>query len=436
MASAKKIAFIGATSTYWNPGMMANFVRDAAFLEGSTLMLYGRQPSTLLDGMTALGQRMIRESEANVTIEKTCDRRELLDGADFVIAAFTVGTTETWLQDLEIPLKYDVRQTVGDSLGPGGIFRALRHIPYLVKYAQEMEELCPDAYLFNYINPLSANTRSIWRYTKIKAVGLCRAYAIAHDIIAKTIGVPANEINIVEGGLNHCSWCYDVRFKDGSDAYPALRKAAPAGTEKISADLLEQFGYWPVPCDMHVYEFFPWFHRRNSDPNNRFDLDRLDIMKFEDARVLLSSEHKAGITKRILEEGSGKRELEDWTFAEMAIDIIAAMASDRKDTHYVNVPNNVMIPNLPQGAVVEVPAMVDALGIHPIAVGPLPASVVGHSQRECAKHELMVEAAMEGDKKKVLQAFALDPYTDSLEDAKSIMSEMFEAGGDLLPSFQ
>src|SRR3954447_14947220 len=272
-----KVVIIGAGSTVFTPGLIADMV-NSEHLHDASVALVDIDPLAV-DVMTRLAQRMARERGVSLKIEGTTDRRKVLAGADFVTTTIAVGGVRGWEHDVRIPERAGVYQTVGDSVGPGGVFRALRHVPELVAIARDMEELCPDAWLFNYTNPLSANVRGVQKSSPIKCIGLCHGILHTRQLLARDLGVDAHDLNVVAAGVNHLCWGLDIRH-EGHDLYPALREqmatrlAAPdtiasddvyEGFQQVSARLMQLYGYYPSPGDRHVAEFYSLFLHQDGD---------------------------------------------------------------------------------------------------------------------------------------------------------------------------
>lgn len=427
MASIK-LVLIGAGSAGFTTSTMADLIVSQEFA-GSTVVLVDID-ETRLDGITRLTRRMVQERNAELTIEATTDRRRALPGANFVIATIAIDHHNVWGNDIAIPLKYGIAQSVGDSTGPGGILRALRTIPLMVDIACDMEELCPEAWLLNYTNPMSTICRALNRSTDIRTVGLCHGLRGTRRRLAQYLEVREDELSLHAAGINHLTWVLDMRLR-GEDAYPLLReRLADKGPEDmpVSFELFRIYGLFPSPGDVHVAEFFPFF-LLNEDERREYGLPVKDV----DARAAGQEKRWERIQRQI----EGSQPIEDLFHqsVEHGAAIISAVVHDRNEMHMVNVPNRGCILNLPNEAVVEVPGAVGGYGIKGVAVGELPEAIAGVLTSVITAEELTVEAALTGDKDVALQALLADPLVNSIKVARQLLDEMLEAEGKYLPQF-
>ena len=266
-----KIVIIGAGSTVFTPGLIADLTGSTLFADATVALVDINARSA--ETMARYAERVARERGVGLRVEYATDRREVLSGADFVTVTIAVGGARAWERDVRIPEAHGVYQTVGDSVGPGGVFRALRHVPELVAIARDMEELCPDAWLFNYTNPLTALVRAVHKTSPIKCAGLCHGVLHTREAIAHDLGLAPAELSLTAAGLNHLAWVLDLRH-DGAGCLPPVpgpgsrvgwshRRHHPTipyeGFQEVSARLMEMYGYYPSPGDRHVAEFFPFF---------------------------------------------------------------------------------------------------------------------------------------------------------------------------------
>ena len=424
--SKKKIVIIGAGS-HFTPGLLGDFA-GAEELAGSTVVLHDIEAAGM-EIMTKLGRRMVKEKGVDLHIESTLDRREALTDADFVISTIRVGGLDAHRKDIEIPLKYDIYQGVGDTVGAGGLSVALRHIPVTIEFCRDMEELCPDAWLFNFTNPMTAVCRAARKVTDIKIVGLCHGIFGTRRFLADYLGVQINDFHVQAAGINHFTWIYDMRH-NGEDAYPLLReKYAEVGpkTQPVSFQLFEIYGLYPSPGDRHVAEFLPFYHRKEADGGAKYGLHLRNVDAMEGSK----DEYWA----RLSAQADGTQPLNDYGSGEEVKGIITALLEDKNSIHVVNVPNRGAIPHLPDIAVVEVTAMVGAGGMKSICVDELPQGITAMLQTRIAQQELTVDAALTGDKNLALQALLADPMTRAVEDAKKLIDELLEAHAEHLPQF-
>jgi alpha-galactosidase len=437
------IVLIGAGSTVFTPGLLTDLVSTPVF-SGWTVHLVDLNADAA-DTMARLGRRIAEEHGADLRFEAHTDRREALPGARFVTTTIAVGAADGWLLDIDIPARYGIAQTVGDSVGPGGVLRALRHVPELVSIAQDVEELAPSATMINYSNPLTANVRGITSATSVKAVGLCHGTMHTLGALAADLGVPVDEVHAVFAGLNHLCWLLD--FRHGStDLYPRLRELAAeraGGPEApstnregvhlaVSADLLRTFGRYPAPGDRHVSEFFSWYLRGADGESLPWGLQggRDDTMRYIG--------EKSELWDRLHGQADGTIPLDRIRDqeAERLVSIAAAIITGQDAVELaVNMPNDGKIPNLPPEAVVEVPAVVGAAGITGLSVGPLPDAIAAVLTARAHQQEVTVRAALTGDRALAVQALALDPLVPDPRTAAAILDDAVDAHGSVLSRF-
>jgi alpha-galactosidase len=440
-----KIVIIGAGSTVFTPGLIADLTGSTLFAD-ATVALVDINPHSA-ETMARYAERVARERSVGLRVEYATDRREVLSGADFVTVTIAVGGARAWERDVRIPEAYGVYQTVGDSVGPGGVFRALRHVPELVAIAKDMEELCPDAWLFNYTNPLTALVRAVHKSSAIKCAGLCHGVLHTRQAIAHDLGLAPADLSLTAAGINHLAWVLDLRH-DGQDLYPRFRElvrgwlvSAPPpsddpyeGFQKVSARLMELYSFYPSPGDRHVAEFFPFFLRQTEDGLGYGLQSGLDMTN----GILASRDER---WDRIADQAEGRAELDRSLFdeareGERVVSIMQAIVMDRPLLELaVNVRNDGLIPNLPAEAVVEVPGMVDGRGVHGIAVGPLPEGIAGILAARSRQQELTVDAALVGDRALAMQALLADPLVPSVETATAMLDEALQTHEAFLPRF-
>lgn len=366
-----------------------------------------------------------------VTITSHLDRREALEGNDFVIDMVQVGGIEATKKDLLIPERFGLHQTIGDTTGVGGAFRALRTFPFLSGLTADMREVCPDAILLNYTNPMAMN---IWWASvvapEIQAVGLCHSvYWTAHDL-AKLVGVPVEETHYRAAGVNHQAWMLEWTH-EGRDLYPLLREKIAADPElerRVRVEIFRRIGYYPTETSEHSSEYLPWF-LRDAAQIEHFRLNPLEYVGISEDNV---AEFEAA--KRSLAAGE-PLELEEGA-AEYAPQVIHSLVTGTERVIHANVVNRGLIDNLPEGAVVEVPTTVGRDGIAPHAVGALPVQCAAINRSYVSVNELTIEAARQGDPRLLRQAVLADPNANSTltpEQIWEMCNELVTAHGDLLP---
>lgn len=459
--SAPKIVIIGAGSAIFGPSTIATILRSE-WLKGCELGLVDLDEVSL-GRVQQVAERMNESWGAEATICASTERREVLEGADFVVVSIEVPPREKlWRLDWEIPVKHGLRQPYGENGGPGGLMHTCRQVPPLMAIVHDVEALCPDAWLINFSNPLPRLTRAVTKYSDVKAVGKCHQIEVGYGIVAVLLADaydlevpeevrlhsdPANvgvihtmaaqgrkHFAIKAAGLNHFTWMVDVRDRrTGEDVYPMLREAAekaPPTLEPLSMDLFRAFGYCPVPGDTHLAEYLPWTHDPLSEPWERYEIKLYDWGGNEMFREF--SHHRLEQMARGDLSVKGMRD----AHSEGAAEIIEAISGNlNRYEEAVNLPNRGTIPNLPPETIVEVPAVVGSSGVSGVQTGPLPEAVAELCRREAALVELVVDAAVTGDRDLALQALLLDPMINDIGRAKLILDDYLEAFADYLPQF-
>ncbi len=425
------IVIIGAGSVAFTPALVSGFGVDRRY-QGSTIGLVDVDEGAL-DLVVRFAQRVSDELHLDWQIEASTDRREVLPGADVVTTAIGVGGLDAWVQDVEIPRKYGIIQPVGDTSGPGGLARALRHIPVLIEVAQDMERLCPEATLYNFTNPLTVLTQAVNARTAIHCVGLCVGPELTWGHLCRVLGVMREQTSAVIGGINHCHWVLDLRV-EGQDGMSMLRAALAEGEagQPLCAALFRWFGAYPGPGDGHVAEFYPQLIA--------------PLLKDADAFHGSAIRHVRGtypvLREKMIAIAEGRLPIDASSFAkELAwehtqlLDLLVSQQDDLGQVFYVNLPNQGYIHNLADDVAVEIPARVDAGGVHPFALGDLPLPVLPMMLHKLSSLELIIEAALEGSRDKAVQAFLNDPYCTDIEAGTRLVHELIDAQSAYLPRF-
>lgn len=451
-----KFVIIGAGSIAFTPAILAGFNIDQRYV-GATIGLVDVNQEAL-DLVAAFATRVSNEMGMQWKIEASTDRRDVLKDADVVTTAIGVGGLTAWEMDVDVPYKHGIIQPVGDTSGPGGLGRALRHIPVLVEIAHDMERLCPNATLYNFTNPLTVITQAVNKLSKIKCIGLCIGVDLTWDHLCRVVGVEKAETSIVAGGINHCHWIYDFRIQ-GQDGMPVLRAAfdaldgnpaeleklrktydalnkrpqEPHGSQPLCVGLFRQFGAYPGPGDGHVVEFYPQYLRAHIQ----------NLEKFQGSAIRYVKESYPKLTAKMKAIASGQEPIDAEDFArELAwehtqfIDIIASQQDNLGRQFFINIPNRGIITNLPAEAVVEIPVTVDAAGIHPYALGDLPLPLVPTLAHKIASLDLIIEAAMQGSREKAVNAMINDPHFSDMKLAHTVVNELIDAELAYLPRFR
>ena len=422
-----RIVLIGAGSSEFG----FNSVLDAVNLEhlrGCNLVLHDIDAGRL-ETMATLAGRMVEATGSGIELESTIDRVEALNGADFVVLSIEVDRMNRWRMDWEIPFRHGIRQVIGENGGPGGLFHTFRNVPPILAICRDMEDLCPDALLFSYTNPVSRLCLAIDRYTEIKSVGLCHEVEHQMKRLSKVMGVPTAIVDAVSAGLNHFSWFLELRLMDGEDAYPMLDeglKKVEHGFQPLCRAMYDKFGLYPSTDDNHMGEYlaYAWQACPEVDRSPSW-IDRMEA----------SGTEKWLKVKRII-DGVDPMDVEGRLSGERVMPIIAGIVSNSRHLEYqVNLPNEGQVGNLIEGAVVESPAVVDGSGVHPVHVGPLPDGLAALCNIQIMVQDLVVEAAVNGDREIALQAMLADPVVQDLQAARQAFEELMEAHSDLLPQF-
>ena len=439
--TSNSIVLIGAGSTVFTPGLLTDLAGSAVF-DDYTVHLVDLNPEAA-QVMAALGRRIAQQHGSKLRVEAHTDRREALEGARFVATTIAVGSAEGWQADLDIPERHGIQQTVGDSVGPGGVLRALRHVPELVSIAEDIADLAPQARLFNYSNPLTANVRAVVSQTAVRAVGLCHGTMHTKAQLCEELGLDAASVEATFAGLNHLCWLLDIR-QDGNDLYPKVRdlvqatagpgeRAAADGVHgQVSADLMRRYGLYPAPGDRHVAEFFADYLRLQDDGELAWGLrGGLDMTRQYIAE-------KGTLWDRLREQASGQAPIDTMRNqeAERLVSIAEALVSGRDFLELaVNLPNAGTIPNLPAWAVVEVPAVVGAAGIRGVDVGPLPDDIAALLTARAEQQELTVRAAVTGEREVAIDALTEDPLVPDRATAVQLLDEAVVAHAPALDRF-
>jgi alpha-galactosidase len=433
-----KIAMIGAGSLVFAKTLAMDILATPA-LRGAEIRLMSRTRPKLAQ-MERFVERVIRTNGCEATVSATLDRREALRGADYVIAMLQVGGLEASRSDYEIPLRWGVDQCIGDTLGPGGVMRALRTIPVMVEVARDMEALCPEALLLNYVNPMGAVCAALGRSASVQFIGLCHGVQTTLDLISRYVGVPKGEIDFLAAGINHMAWFLRLRDKrDGRDLNPILREQIEKPeyyvNEKVRCEVMRHFGYFMTESTGHLSEYLPWFrsHKRALDLY-------CDQPEFGGAS---GAYYRYATMLNEKYEGVDYLEAEDPKIRGRSVEycsyILEAHRTDVPFRLNGNVRNDGYITNLPQGCCVEVPVFVDRRGFHPERVGDLPAGCAALNRSNVAVQELTVEAALAGDPERAMQAIAVDPLTSAvltLREAREMTAELLRAEAPWLPQFE
>ena len=437
-----KITFLGAGSTVFARNVIGDCMCSEA-LRDSTFALYDIDGQRLKESETILeGMRKAKGGYGRIECYLGVPRRkDALRGSDFVINAIQVGLYDPCtIIDFEVPKKYGLRQTIGDTLGIGGIMRALRTIPVMADFAADMEEVCPDALFLNYTNPMAMLSGYMQRYTGVKTVGLCHSVQVCSEQLLKSMGLEEKLAGRKEliAGINHMAWLLELKDQDGHDLYPEIKAripqkmADPEFPDKVRLDYINNFGYYCTESSEHNAEYnmfyikskYPQLIQRYKIPLDEYPrrcIDQIDKWKEEYAELL-----KTGV-----KEHERSRE-----YASHIMEAIVTGTPYQIGGNVLNTGR--LITNLPEDACVEVPCLVDGYGIHPCRVGALPVQCAAMNMTNINVQLLTIEAARTRKKAHIYQAAMLDPHTASeldVDTIKKMVDDLLEAHGSYLPQY-
>jgi alpha-galactosidase len=411
-----KITLIGAGSLVFTRKLCSDILL-APSLQDSEISLMDVDPQRLEESRQIV-QKIVEERKLPARVTASTNRAESVGQADYVITTFQQGGLEAYAQDIEIPKKYGVEQCVGDTLGPGGVFRALRTIPVLIDLCHDLDQHAPNAWLLNYVNPMAANCWAVNAATGRPHVGLCHSVQGTSEMLAHWLEVPYEQIHFRCGGINHQAFFLEFR-RGNEDLYPRLRQVIDRkeiyGQEPVRIDLMKHFGYFVTESSGHASEYVPYF-RKNAQMVEE-DL----VPRFTDK---VNHWFQFGRTGGYLQHNyerleSFRQQFKHMMAAPLTTDrtheygsfIIEAMETNQPARINGNVPNHGLIDNLPAGCCVEVPCLVDQNGVQPIRFGPLPPQLAALNRTNINVQELIVEAAFKRNKDAIYHAVALDPLT-------------------------
>ncbi|RXT30082.1 alpha-glucosidase/alpha-galactosidase [Rhizobium leguminosarum] len=436
-----KICLVGAGSTVFAQNILGDVLSSQRGGD-YVISLFDIDPERLKT--SEIVARRICESLklSNVRIDATLERREALRGCDFVILMMQVGGYKpATVTDFDIPKKYGLRQTIADTLGIGGIFRGLRTIPVLQAICRDMQEVCPQALLMQYVNPMAINCWAIKDLApEIRTVGLCHSVQHTAGHLAQCLGEDIADVNYVSAGINHVAFFlkYEKVHSDGrrEDLYPRLKALAADGRvppdDRVRFDVLKRLGHFVTESSEHFSEYTSWYIKEG-----RGDLiDQLNIPLDEYIRrceVQIKEWHA------LRKELEGDKPIEVCRSNEYAAGIIHAAVTGNPALIYGNVPNNGLIENLPDECIVEVPCHVDRNGIQPVRVGRIPSQLSAVMNLSVSVQQLTVEAALTKNRERIYQAALLDPHTSaelSPDQIWHLVDDLIDAHGDLLPRYQ
>lgn len=433
-----KITFLGAGSSVFVRNVLGDCMIHPE-LENLTFSLYDIDKNRLEDSYLMLSA-MKHHYGKDVTIEKYVGVEQLPDaltGADFVICAVQIGGYDPCtISDFEIPKKYGLRQTIADTLGIGGVFRALRTIPVLELFGRNVEKYCPNAVFLNYSNPMGMLSGYMERYSNVRFVGLCHSVQVAVPRLFEDLGMEYDSrVQWKIAGINHMAWLLEVS-RNGIDLYPEIkRRSKEQGypeKDKVRHEIMHRFGYYVTESSEHNAEYMPYFIKdKYPELIERFNIPLDEYPR----RCIRNIEEWAKMREELIQNPDVTHE----TSREYAAKIISSIVNNKPFKFGGNVINNGIIPNLPAKACVEVPCISDASGIAPVYVGELPEQLAALNRTNINVQLMTIEAARTRRKDAVYQAVMLDPHVSaelSMDDIVRMCDELFEAHRDWMPQYQ
>ena len=439
-----RICFIGGGSYNWMPKLLGDLALTPD-LEG-TVVLHDLNPNALED-IEQYGRKVMARAASNFRFETTTDLQRGLDGADVVVVTITTGGLDTMALDLSIPEKYGIYQSVGDTVGPGGLSRALRNVPVMVQIAQAMDRYCPNAWMLNLTNPLTVLTRVVnLTAPRLKAMGLCHELFGVRGGLMRMFGddLRTDDFEMRVAGINHLIWILEMTIR-AQDGLRLVRDFVAEGRQvpiaqarggwhqpfvdrwKLKLELFDLYGSLPAAGDRHLAEFFPHYLTEATG-------------RGEDYGVLLTTipdRQQQVATARAAVHAAIAGEMPMPTRSpEATADIVSAVRNGRSVRTIVNLPNTGQIDNLPRGAVVETLAEITSAGAQPLTVGALPPGVLSTLQPHVTNQEMIATAALEGDRKLALQAMVNDPLVPNLQIARNLIDDFLQAHAAYLPQFK
>ncbi|MFQ6551372.1 alpha-glucosidase/alpha-galactosidase [Aestuariibius insulae] len=437
-----KIAFIGAGSTIF----MKNIVGDALHYDALKSAEFALMDidTKRLEESELVAKKLIEAMDAPATVTATTDRACALDGADFVVTAFQIGGYKpSTIIDFEIPKQYGLRQTIADTLGVGGIMRGLRTVPHLWAVAEDMARLCPDALMLQYVNPMAINTWALAkRYPHLNQVGLCHSVQNTVEEIAHDLDLPKDEIRHRVAGINHVAFFLKLEHQ-GQSLYPRLMEGYRGGRlpkapllmprcpNKVRYEVMDHLGYFCTESSEHLAEYVPWFIKEGREDlieTFGIPLDEYPTRCIEQAEGWTSQAADFRTPEKVEVKKSH----------EFAAEIMNAVITDTPTTITGNLPNRGQLPQLPMGAAVETPTLIDANGPQPTLIDDIPPQLVALMRSQINVHELTVRALLEENPEHLYHAAYMDPHTAAeldLRQIRSLVTDLLAAHGDMVPAW-
>lgn len=436
-----KVSFMGAGSTVFAKNVLGDCILTPE-ISPLDISLHDIDHVRLEDSRKMINNIITNSKRTDITLSATLNRRESLTGADYVVNAIQVGLYDPCtITDFEVPKKYGLKQTIGDTLGIGGIFRGLRTIPVLQGFASDMEELCPNALFINYTNPMSILSGFMARHTNVKTIGLCHSVQVCAPTLLRNVVMDkyVDKCRWEIAGINHLAWLTSITDLDGNDLYPEIKRRAKLDetyetrkNDLVRLDLMDRFGYYITESSEHNAEYNPWYIK-NAYPEL---IEKYNIPIDEYPRRCVNQ--IAGWEK-MKEDLVNNHDIDHQKTHEFASYIIKAMETDVPFRVHGNVLNTGLITNLPANAVVEVPCLIDRNGVNPCFVGELPEQCAAIDRLHVNVHLMTIKAAVTRKKEYIYMAAMLDPHTAgelSPDDIKAMCDDLIAEHGNWLPKYE
>lgn len=438
-----KLTFIGAGSTIFMKNIVGDMLHFEA-LKDATIALMDIDTTRLAES-ELVAKKMIATMGTGAKVETYTDQRRALEGADFVVTAFQIGGYDPCtITDFELPKQYGLRQTIADTLGVGGIMRGLRTVPHLWSVARDMEAVCPDALLMQYVNPMAINTWALAeRFPRIKQVGLCHSVQNTVQELAHDLGMAQSDIRYRVAGVNHVAFFLRLEDAQSNNLYPALRDGYRLGAlpkppllmprcgNKVRYEVMEHLGYFCTESSEHLAEYVPWFIKEGRDDL----IAEFGIPLDEYPKRCVEQQADWKDQAATLKTAAG---LDVPKSHEFAAEMMNAMVTGQPYTAYGNLPNTGQIPQLPLGAAVETPCLVDMNGVQPSVVTDIPPQLVALMRSQINVQELTVRALLDEEPEHLYHAAMMDPHTAAeldLRQIRSLVSDLLAAHGDWIPAW-